>query len=209
MAPHYTDTLEDAFPLLRQKRQLEEEMAAATAAAAESSIAVSDTQVQHPSVNFVPVSRVEFIKAEKPKKRFMTMNDLPQEDMFGNLHEPSAKTEAADDVAVAPYAGTGRRLKDGMPFMYTAFYDGHELTLAVVGCAIVMVVLGLRQMIALSSLHKHVRQLREVVEQQHRELHVHVQRRNEQHYYGRHNSNVNGNGGHHYGGMLHVPPRFA
>jgi hypothetical protein len=173
MAPHYTDSLEDAFPLLRQKRQLEEDMTKAKIAA-ELEEAKKITAGNRSTM-------IEYIKAEKPKskKRFMTMSDIPQEDMFGNLH---AHTDEENEEASPPYTGVGRRLKDGRPFMYTAFYDGHELTLAVVGCALAVFILGLRQMMAIATLHKYVHQLQEVIERQHHEVLLHMRSRHvEQH----------------------------
>lgn len=179
MAPHYTDSLEDTFPLLRQKRQLEEEMASKVAAvdAMHSSAADVDLSVDKEDNKVV----VEFMKAEKPKpkKRFMTMSDLPSEDIFGNLKEPASAEIDEADMPIAPFSGVGRRLKDGRPFMYTAFYDGHVLTLCVFAAAMAVIILGFRQLSAISTLKSHIQQLHNTIEKQHRE---HTKERRGRHY---------------------------
>jgi hypothetical protein len=170
MAPHYTDSLEDAFPLLRQKRKLEEEMVLAQETEAASTAA---TAASIPHAGMVEYIKAEKVKPKAPKKRFMSMSDLPHEDMFGNVHEPP--DHELDDSTETPYSGVGRRLKDGRPFMHTAFYDGHALTLAVVGCAVAVLILGLRQMVAIASLHKYVRHLHDVLDRQHQEVFAQMQ----------------------------------
>jgi hypothetical protein len=172
MAPHYTDSLEDAFPLLRQKRKLEEGMVEAQQAAEAEAAKAAAKEASHQLPRMV-----EYVKAEKvkpPKKRFMTMSDIPHEDMFGNVREP-AEEDIDENTKEPPYSGVGRRLKDGRPFMHTAFYDGHALTLAVVGCAVAVLILGLRQMVAIASLHKYVQHLHDVVDRQHHEVMVKMQ----------------------------------
>lgn len=159
MSPNYNDTLEDSFPLLKQKRLLDEEIEEMTKKERADS-REDDSRSR--------ARTVEYIKAERPKnkKRFMTMSDLPQEDIFGN----SVETPDVEQAEVLkPFGGVGRRLIDSRPFMYTAFYDGHELTIAVVGCALAVMLMGMRQLVALAAIDKYIHRIGEVIERQNRE----------------------------------------
>jgi hypothetical protein len=142
MPPFYSDTLEDTFPLLLKKRKLEEEIEQARL---ENEMATKRMEMSE--------RVVEYIKAEKPKpkKKVMTLGDLPHEDIFGRIVDPEV----------------GRRLKDGRPFMYTAFYDGHEITIALVGCTVALLLLGIRQLRDISNLHLKIVRLHELVVSQH------------------------------------------
>jgi hypothetical protein len=156
MPPFYSDTLEDTFPLLLKKRKLEEEIEQARL---ENEMATKRMEMSE--------RVVEYIKAEKPKpkKKVMTLGDLPHEDIFGRIVDPE-EDEDVQELSV-PYSGVGRRLKDGRPFMYTAFYDGHEITIALVGCTVALLLLGIRQLRDISNLHLKIVRLHELVVSQH------------------------------------------